>query len=45
MNQAGQATQQLIQGMGDDMPDMNAIMQQLQQSGEVTPEMIEKMKK
>lgn len=44
-DQMGQATQQIIQGMGDDMPDMNAIMQQLQQSGEVTPEMIEQMKK
>lgn len=45
LNQAGQASQQMLQGMSDDMPDMNGIMQQLQQSGEITPEMIEQMKK
>ena len=45
MKQANQATQQMMESMGDDMPDMNAIMQQLQQSGEITPEMIEQMEK
>ena len=45
MDQAGQTPQQMMQGLGDNMPDMNAIMQQLQQSGQVTPEMIEQMKK
>ena len=44
-DQMGQSSQSMPQGLGDDMPDMNAIMQQLQESGELTPEMMEQMKK